>query len=142
MYCDLWLQYIQVRKLFKGGNYSKEETIDFFLFFSVILLSLEWANTHWFHVIQLKQIDFCCLRLVLTIILFWRLRVRKLFKGGNYLSLGGFDRGNYSKEESIQGRKLYEEIRYVWKGWEILSNMRSIHYGSTGCGVFKQGIQN
>ena len=27
MYCDLWLQYIQVRKLFKGGNYSREETI-------------------------------------------------------------------------------------------------------------------
>ena len=45
----------------------------------------------------------------MVIILFWRLRVRKLFKGGNYLSLGGFDRGNYSKEESIQGRKLYEE---------------------------------
>ena len=35
---------------------------------------------------------------------------RKLFKGGNYLLLGGFDRGNYSKEESIQGRKLYEEM--------------------------------
>ena len=27
MYCDLWLQYIQVRKLFKGGNYSRAETI-------------------------------------------------------------------------------------------------------------------
>ena len=27
MYCDLWSQYIQVRKLFKGGNYSREETI-------------------------------------------------------------------------------------------------------------------
>ena len=27
MYCDLWLQHIQVRKLFKGGNYSKAETI-------------------------------------------------------------------------------------------------------------------
>ena len=27
MYCDLWLQYIKVRKLFKGGNYSREETI-------------------------------------------------------------------------------------------------------------------
>jgi hypothetical protein len=24
MYCDLWLQYIQVRKLFKGGNYSRK----------------------------------------------------------------------------------------------------------------------
>ena len=30
---------VGVRQLFKGGNYSKEETIDFF--FSVILLSLE-----------------------------------------------------------------------------------------------------
>ena len=27
MYCDLWKQYIQVRKLFKGGNYSRVETI-------------------------------------------------------------------------------------------------------------------
>ena len=24
MYCDLWSQYIQVRKLFKGGNYSRK----------------------------------------------------------------------------------------------------------------------
>ena len=27
MYCDLWWQYIKVRKLFKGGNYSRAETI-------------------------------------------------------------------------------------------------------------------
>ena len=27
MYCDLQSQYIQVRKLFKGGNYSRAETI-------------------------------------------------------------------------------------------------------------------
>ena len=27
MYCDLWLQYIKVPKLFKGGNYSRAETI-------------------------------------------------------------------------------------------------------------------
>ena len=27
MYCDLWLQYIKVRKLFKGGNYLRAETI-------------------------------------------------------------------------------------------------------------------
>ena len=27
MYCDLWTQYIQVRKIFKGGNYSRAETI-------------------------------------------------------------------------------------------------------------------
>ena len=27
MYCDLSLQYIQVRKLFKGGNYSRAEAI-------------------------------------------------------------------------------------------------------------------
>ena len=27
MYCDLWSQYIQVRKLFKGGNCSRAETI-------------------------------------------------------------------------------------------------------------------
>ena len=27
MYFDLWLQYIKMRKLFKGGNYSRAETI-------------------------------------------------------------------------------------------------------------------
>ena len=27
MYCDLWSQYINVRKLFEGGNYSRAETI-------------------------------------------------------------------------------------------------------------------
>ena len=27
MYCDLWSQYIQLRKLFKEGNYSRAETI-------------------------------------------------------------------------------------------------------------------
>ena len=27
MYSDLWWQYIKVRKLFKGGNYSRAETI-------------------------------------------------------------------------------------------------------------------
>ena len=27
MYCDLWSQYIQVQKLFKGVNYSRAETI-------------------------------------------------------------------------------------------------------------------
>ena len=38
---------------------------------------------------------------------------RKLFKGGNYYFFGGFDRGNYSREETIQGRKLFAEIRYI-----------------------------
>ena len=33
MYCDLWSQYINVRKLFKGGKYSRAETI--------------WGNTVW-----------------------------------------------------------------------------------------------
>ena len=38
---------------------------------------------------------------------------RKLFKGGNCLLLGGFDHGNYSREETIQERKLFTEIRYL-----------------------------
>ena len=42
---------VGVRQLFKGGNYSKEETIDLFSFLSVFLLSLEWANTLWFQVV-------------------------------------------------------------------------------------------
>ena len=36
-------------------------------------------------------------------------------KGGNYQLLGGFDRRNYLKEEIIQGKKLYEEVRYLKK---------------------------
>ena len=36
---------------------------------------------------------------------------RKLFKGGKYKSLGGFECGNYSKDERIQERKLFAEIR-------------------------------
>ena len=40
---------------------------------------------------------------------------RKLFQGGNYQLLGGFDRRNYLKEEIIQGKKLYEEVRYLKK---------------------------
>ena len=32
MYCDLWQQYIQVRKLFKGGNYSRKYDSLFVLF--------------------------------------------------------------------------------------------------------------
>ena len=38
--------------------------------------------------------------------------LRQFFKGGNYEIFGGFDLGNYSKEESIQGRKLFTEIQY------------------------------
>ena len=38
---------------------------------------------------------------------------RKLFEGGNYQILGGFDCGKYSREETIQGWKLFAEIRYV-----------------------------
>ena len=41
MYCDLWLQYIQVRKLFKGGNYSRKYDMwNFALCCNIIYLSL------------------------------------------------------------------------------------------------------
>ena len=38
------------------------------------------------------------------------IQVRKLIKGGNYQLLGGFYCGNYSREEIIQGRKLFAEF--------------------------------
>ena len=60
--------------------------------------------------------------MLMTLILFGRLKQgaesiqrRKVFKGGNYLLLGRFYCGNYSKEETIQGRKLFAEIRYLIK---------------------------
>ena len=46
---------------------------------------------------------------------------RKLFKGGNYYFLGLFKYDNYSRETTIQGRKLFAEIRY-------LENLDIIHF--------------
>jgi hypothetical protein len=40
---------------------------------------------------------------------------RKLFKGGNYYLLGVFDRRNYSREENIQGQKVFKGRNYSWK---------------------------
>ena len=40
------------------------------------------------------------------------IQVQKLIKGGNYQSLGGFYCRNYSRAETIQGQKLFTEIRY------------------------------
>jgi hypothetical protein len=37
------------------------------------------------------------------------IQVRKLFKGRNYLSLEGFNCANYTREETIQGWKLFSE---------------------------------
>ena len=34
--------------------------------------------------------------------------------------------GNYSREETIQGRKLYEEIRYSWKERKTRSNQNKL----------------
>ena len=46
-------------------------------------------------------------------------RGKKLYEEIRYCILGGFDRGKYSREETIQGRKLFkggnylfEEVRY------------------------------
>jgi hypothetical protein len=47
------------------------------------------------------------------------IQVRKLIKGGNYYLLGGFDRGNYLREETTQGRKLFAEIRYLTNFYRI-----------------------
>ena len=40
MYYDLWSQYIKVLKLFKGGNYSRAETIHGNMVFTKIRFSL------------------------------------------------------------------------------------------------------
>ena len=42
---------------------------------------------------------------------------RKLFKGGNYQSLEGFDWGKYSKVESIQVRKLFARNTVCLLSW-------------------------
>ena len=96
---------------FKGENYSNN-------FLLVFLVSLELVNTLQFHVIQLRQIDFCCLRLlqlrniakirlILTLFGYWcvlsSFKPLKMYFVATII-LGG---------EIIQGRKLYEEIRYT-----------------------------
>ena len=52
-------------------------------------------------------------------------------------------RGNYSREETIQGRKLYEEIRYAHLGigGKILQNLRMIlHIKRNGSTTFDLGV--
>ena len=64
-------------------------------------------------VVASPQILICLIDFVMYVIIFATIiQGRKLIKGGNYLLLRGFYSGNYSREETIQGRKLvYEEIR-------------------------------
>ena len=51
MYCDLVTQYIQVRKLFKGGNYSRTETIrgNTVYQYQNLIFSFTWAGVVAFH---------------------------------------------------------------------------------------------
>ena len=75
------------------------------------LFSLIWFSSVWFGLVQFSLVWFILVHIVSAEIN----QGRKLFKGGNYQFLGGFDRGNYSREESIQGRKLFAEIRYIFQ---------------------------
>ena len=52
---------------------------------------------------------------VLTIILFWRLRVRKLFKGGNYSREETIDHLEVLTVETIQRRKVFKGGNYMRK---------------------------
>ena len=40
--------------------------------------------------------------------------MRQLFKGGNYQIIGGFDCGNYSREETIFGNTVV----CLFQGWD------------------------
>ena len=54
----------------------------------------------------------------------------------NYSNIQGrkrFKWGNYSKEETIQGRKLYEEIRYVYKLFLISGPLKDFTFFHSGC---------
>ena len=44
MYCDLWLQYIQVQKLFKGGNYLRKYGMYFLALARNVKCSYVWDN--------------------------------------------------------------------------------------------------
>ena len=59
---------VMVRQLFKGGNYSKEETIDSLHFSKALICNLNYCRMlrnqqiiAQFHATQMNQIDFCCL---------------------------------------------------------------------------------
>jgi hypothetical protein len=108
---------VEVRKLFKRGNYSKEETIVFLLFIiwwwpKFLHEDIENVLFEWVTSLKNKKIDRYIALLIKQILLYliifatifygrktfqgWKtIQGRKLFKGGNY-----------SREETIQGRKL------------------------------------
>ena len=80
---------------------------------------LFYCNFFSFSIITISITKKCTFRLIIFfinwIVAAETIQGRKLIKGGNYWFLRGFCRGNYSREETIQGRKLFAEIRYVLK---------------------------
>ena len=123
------------------GKYSREETIQgrkllFYFTFCIhtYLLKDKKINRYCFISCKLDQANWflsaatsvlCkigdattkwCSRKGSFIIIFATIiQGRKLIKVGNYQLLRGFYCGNYLREETIQGRKLFAEIRYVGK---------------------------
>ena len=95
---------VVVRQLFKGGNYSREETIDFLFSTSTqnnwFLLSMTTATKK--YCITFWDFGVKCPSLLTYLPISLNNNIRKLYSWGNY-----------SKEETIQGRKLLI-IRRVW----------------------------
>ena len=86
MYCDLWTQYIQVWKLFEGGNYSRADTIRGntvrnTLFYVVILFikkhqqvwkfKIEWISP----VLTLRKVKETIIRKILLSVFSFRLKL-------------------------------------------------------------------
>ena len=102
-FLDLW-----VRLLFKGGNYLKEETINFLLFVYTIWIVTKYISTYF-----ISPITFW---LVLYVLFIWlkcdyysreeTIQGRKLLIIRRFLMRKLFKGGKYSREETIRGNTV------------------------------------
>ena len=107
MYCDLWWQYIKVRKLFKGGNYSREETIRRNTVFIIWIIATPIhdfiAGTLYIH--NLYEVCTYLSKYILRLVC-WYYHLKTFVKIENRCD-------HYSSPKSIQGRKL-SIIKRFW----------------------------
>ena len=125
MYCDLWSQYINVRKLFKGGNYSRAETIWGNTVYRTRSPELckdrlhFYSNESAFYILEgslciaNSALYFLAYRQVLS----YRISANSFRGNYSFLNLikghSTYRCGNYSREETIRGNT-------VCQIWELL----------------------
>ena len=106
-FLDLWM-----RLLFKGGNYSKEETINFLLFVWTIWIIMKYISTHFISPITLWLILNGLKHSILNALKHSSI-LKALKHSILYVLFIWLKCDYYSREETIQGRKLLIFRRFL-----------------------------